>query len=99
MPEMGGYNGKQLEEMTILAAPAGEIGDRFRALVTEALPGVEFTPAPLPDDIVFYREYPRLELSSLPHLGEHGRAAAAALTASGHPAHARVDIVWTPSEE
>ena len=84
------------DEALILAAPPGADGDRFRALVADALPGVEFTPAPLPDDIAFYREYPRMEMSHLPHLGDHARDAAAALAAADHPPHARVDVAWTP---
>ena len=94
-PELTGYSGKKRDELAILAVPAGEVGDRFRTLVAAALPGVEFTPAPLPDDIVFYREFPRLELTDLPQLGEHGRAAAEALAALGHPTHSRIDIAWT----
>ena len=97
-PELAGYSGKKPDELAILAVPDGEIGMRFRNVVSAALPDVEFTPAPLPDDIVFYREYPRLEMSDLPHLGEHARAAAEALAATGHPIHSRVDIAWSPPE-
>jgi serine/threonine protein kinase len=84
------------DEATVLAAPPGPDGDRFRKLVAEALPNVEFTPAPLPDDITFYREYPRLELAGLPQLGPTGREAFAALQAADHPPHARADIPWAP---
>jgi serine/threonine protein kinase len=93
-PELSGYTGKKPDELTILAAPADENGVRLRELVATALPGIEFTGADLPDDIVFYREFPRLELTELPHFGEHGRAAVAALAESEHPIHARVDVAW-----
>lgn len=96
-PELAGYTGKKPDELAILAVPEGEVGDRFRSVVAAALPGVEFTTAPLPDDIVFYREYPRLELAELPHLGEHARMAAELLAGSGHPLHSRIDIAWSPA--
>lgn len=97
-PEITGLPQRDREEAMILAVPPGEDGDRFRKAVAEALPGVEFTPAPLPDDITFYREYPRLELVDLPQLGEHAREAAQQLTATDHPPHARVDIPWAAPE-
>ncbi|MDB5308063.1 MAG: hypothetical protein JWO38_2265 [Gemmataceae bacterium] len=93
-PELTGYVGKRPDEVMILAAPPGEAGDRFRAVVEKALPTVEFNPAPLPDDITFYREYPRLELADLPHLGAHASEAAQQLAAADHPPHARADVPW-----
>ncbi|HEY3789473.1 MAG TPA: tubulin-like doman-containing protein, partial [Urbifossiella sp.] len=96
IPEMIGYSGKQPDELAILAAPAGVEGDRFRSLVAAALPGVEFTPAALPEDIVFYREFPRLEMTDLPQLGEHARTASEAI-GPDHPLHSRIDIPWTPA--
>jgi eukaryotic-like serine/threonine-protein kinase len=95
MPDLPG-GGPKPEEATVLAAPPGPDGDRFREVVADALPGVEFTPAPLPDDITFYREYPRLELAALPQLGQYGREALAALQAAEHPPHARADVPWAP---
>lgn len=96
-PDTTGYAGKQADEVATLAAPPGEAGDRFRAVVKAALPKVEFTAAPLPDDIVFYRECPRLEMTDLPQLGEHARAAAESLVAADHPPHSRIDIAWEPA--
>lgn len=92
-PDLPGSGGVRPEEVTVLAAPPGADGDRFRKVVSEALPGVEFTTAPLPDDIAFYREYPRLELAALPQLGQVGREAQSALGAE-HPPHARADVAW-----
>jgi hypothetical protein len=96
-PDVTGLpGGARPDEALILAVPPGAEGDRFRRLVADALPDAELTVAPLPDDIAFYREYPRLDLAVLPHLGDHGRDAAQQLTAADHPPHARVDIPWQP---
>ena len=95
--DVTGLSGREQDEMTILAAPPGPDGDRFRAVVAEALPTVNFTPAPLPDDIAFYREFPRLELSDLPHLGEHAKEAYHQLISGEHPPHSRTDIAWQPA--
>ncbi|MFO0805905.1 MAG: tubulin-like doman-containing protein [Gemmataceae bacterium] len=96
-PDTIGYKGKTPDEIATLAAPPGEAGNRFRAVVKAALPKVEFTAAPLEDDIVFYRECPQLEMTDLPQLGEHGRAAAESLAAAEHHPHSRIDIVWEPA--
>ena len=85
-------------EINLLGVPPGPAGDRFRELVADVLPGVDFTPAPLPDDIVFYREFPLVELTALPQFGEFAREAYQFLTVSDHPPHARVDVPWQPPE-
>ncbi len=82
-------------EATLLAAPDGPDGDRLRALVEDANPGVDFTPAALPDDVLVYREYPRLPIADLPQLGPAGESAYAAVTATDFPPHARHDVAWT----
>jgi hypothetical protein len=99
IPDVVGLANATPDEMTVLAVPTGVEGDRFRALVEQALPGVEFTPAPLPDDITFYREYPQLDLSDLPQLGELGNSASQALAEADHSPHSRVDINWTRADE
>ncbi|MFO0797235.1 MAG: tubulin-like doman-containing protein [Gemmataceae bacterium] len=95
-PDLPGTGGVRPEEVTVLAAPPGPDGDRFRKVVAEAIPSVEFTAAPLADDIAFYREYPRVELAALPQLGQYGREALALLQSGDHPPHTRGDVVWTP---
>jgi serine/threonine protein kinase len=95
-PELAGQVGPSPEEMVILAAPPSPAGERFRAAVAAAVPDVDLTPAPLPDDISFYREYPRLELSVLPQLGECAREAYHNLSADQLP-HTRVDVQWQPA--
>jgi hypothetical protein len=93
-PDLAGVSGRGRDEVLILSAPAGPDGDRFRGLVAEALPGVELLPAAVADDIAFYREWPHLDLADLPHLGDAGRDAAAAMAAADHPPHSRADIPW-----
>jgi serine/threonine protein kinase len=95
-PELGSQIGVSPEEMVILAAPLGPDGDRFREVAVAAVPGVDLTPAPLPDDITFYREYPQLDLAGLPQLGEYGRDAYHNLSPD-QPPHSRVDIHWQPA--
>jgi hypothetical protein len=85
-------------EVNVLAVPPGPAGDRFRELAEKMLPGSKLIPAPMPDDICFYREYPLLEITDLPQFGEHAREAYHYLTMSDHPPHARVDIPWQPPE-
>jgi serine/threonine protein kinase len=85
-------------EINLLALPQGPAGDRFRELAEQALPGANLVPAPLPDDICFYREFPQLELTDLPQFGEYAREAYQYLGMSDHPPHARVDIPWQPPE-
>jgi hypothetical protein len=58
-----------------------------------ALPGSEITPAALPDDICFYREFPRVPFTNLPQLAGHAREAYLQM-GSDHPPHARVDVPW-----
>jgi hypothetical protein len=85
------------DEMAILAAPPGPGGEMLRKAAAAAIPNADLAPAPLPDDIAFYREYPQLELSSLAQLGEFARDAYQNL-ASDQPPHARVDLAWQPPD-
>jgi hypothetical protein len=93
-PDLTAASGRPQTEAPILAAPAGPDGDRFRAEAEAALPGAELIPAPLPDDIVFVREYPLLPLHDLPHLTGYAREAYEAQLATGDSPHARADIPW-----
>ena len=70
-PELTTRNGSQPDENIILAVPPGPSGDRFRELAGTVLPDAQLIVAPLPDDICFYREFPRLDLADLPQLGEY----------------------------
>ena len=82
-------------EAAVLAVPPGEAGDAVRAMAAEAVPGVGFAAAESDDDVVVYRERPRVPLAELPALGPAGREAyAAQLKSDDTPPHARVDMVW-----
>lgn len=94
-PELRARGGDQYETF-VLGVPPGPAGDELRDLVTNALPGIDVTPAALPDDICFYREVTLLPLTGLPQLNDHGREAYQAMTPGDHPPHARVDIPWQP---
>ncbi|QJW95584.1 tubulin-like doman-containing protein [Frigoriglobus tundricola] len=80
-------------EMVVMGVPPGPDGERLVGLVRTALPDLEMTAAPLPDDICFYREYPQVPLGDLPQLGASAREAYAQM-GNDHPAHARVDVPW-----
>jgi serine/threonine protein kinase len=80
--------------VAILAAPAGPGGDRLRELAVEACPEAEFVPAPLPDDVLIYREYPRVDPAALPQMTGHAREAYDAQLAADQTPHARTDIPW-----
>jgi hypothetical protein len=95
-PELNTRSGSKQDEITILAAPQGSAGERLRELTSEVIPDVVIIPAPLPDDICFYREYPKLDLADLPQLGDYARDAYVQMAAADHPPHSRVDILWQP---
>jgi hypothetical protein len=94
-PQLIPVAGPRPYEMTVLAAPATEDGNRLLDLVHTALPSLELTTSPLPDDICFYREYPQVPLTDLPQLAGHARDAYL-LMGSDHPPHARADVAWSP---
>ncbi len=86
------------DETAILAAPPGPGGDRLRELAAEACPDAQFVPAPLPDGVLIYREYPRVELAALPQMTGHAREAYDAQLAADETPHTRSDIPWPVPE-
>src|SRR5262249_39367614 len=68
-PELAGSRLAPANEFCVLAVPPGPEGEYFRGLVRQALPDRSLVPAASTDDIVFYREVPRLPLAALPQLG------------------------------
>ncbi len=80
-------------ELSLVAAPQGPAGDRFRELARSTLAGAELTCITSPDDIVFYREVPHLSLAELDQLGPLGYEAYRLMASSGHfTPHNRNDI-------
>ncbi len=97
-PDLTSVSGKPQMEATILAAPAGPAGDRFRQTAEALLPGIGFIPAELPDEIAFVREYPLLPLAELPQMAAHARDAYAQQMAADNNPHTRGDVPWAPAE-
>ena len=81
-------------EAAILAAPEGAAGDKLRELMSEANPDTQFIPAALNDDIVLFREWPRVPLANLQQLGDTALAAYQAQLGTEHPPHSRTDVGW-----
>ena len=94
-PALVATSGRTPLEATILALPAGRSADQVRQALEVVTAGVEFIPAPLADDIVLYREYPRLELASLPQLGHYAKDAYARQLNGELSPHTRADVRWT----
>jgi eukaryotic-like serine/threonine-protein kinase len=93
-PEVSGVAGPPPMEAAIFAVPTGSSGAEVRAIMADTCPGIEFIPAPLPDDILIYRECPRVELTALPQLASHAREAYEAQLTADAPPHTRADITW-----
>jgi hypothetical protein len=85
-------------EVRILAAPAGEAGERFRYLAGQALPQVQWLAATSTDELVLYREQPLQDLAELPQAGAAGRGAYDRLCRiDNFTPHSRCDIFdWRP---
>jgi serine/threonine protein kinase len=92
-PDLTTVSGTKPYAINLLGVPPGPAGERFRNLANTAIKNADLTPAPLPDDICFYCEYPQIELADLPQLGEFAREAYQQMTAE-NPPHARVDVSW-----
>lgn len=93
-PDLTTISGAAPVEATVLAAPAGPSGDQLRQFVSQHLEGMNFIPATLDSDVVFYREYPLLEIGALPQLANHARDAYTNRLGTDTPPHARIDIAW-----
>jgi eukaryotic-like serine/threonine-protein kinase len=92
-PELAGVRSSGEGEISILAAPAGPVSERFRELARRALPDVNLVAATVAQDIVFYREVPHLRLSDLEQLGPVGYEAYRQIVAQKNlTPHSRTDI-------
>ena len=86
--------GQDPMEAAVLAAPPGEAGELVRRIAAEACPGIEFIPALNTDDLVIYRECPRVELALLPQMADAPREIYRSQLTSEFPPHTRADILW-----
>lgn len=93
-PELTSISGAAPAETTILALPSDETGEKLKAFFTQNLEGVSFIYAPIETDIVICREYPLLEITSLPQMASHAFDAYAMRIEGDHPPHSRYDIAW-----
>jgi eukaryotic-like serine/threonine-protein kinase len=92
-PELAPGNASLTSELCVLAAPPGPSGDRFRTLMSAALPEVEVLSATAEDDIFFYREASNLPLSELEQLGSVGQDAYRQMSATeDFTPHTRIDV-------
>jgi len=60
---------RQLDEVTVAVLPAGEKGELLRQQTEVALPAARVATSDRTDEIVFYREYAKLDLSDLEQFG------------------------------
>jgi serine/threonine protein kinase len=95
-PELGirySQLGMQPPEVAVLLAPPGEAGERFRALAERALEDADLVVGASPDDIVLYRELPRLALADLLDRAQAGYEAYRHMASVEHfTPHSRSDI-------
>src|SRR5439155_8240220 len=82
-----------LPEFSAIALPPGSATATLRDLATPALTGVTPLFTTSPDDLLVYRECPRLPLAQLPQVGAEAQEAMREITrATGCSPHARADV-------
>ncbi|MGL6074617.1 MAG: tubulin-like doman-containing protein [Fimbriiglobus sp.] len=88
-------SGERPLEFTILALPSSPAAEQVKQLLQAITEGVEYIPANVSDDIIFIREYPRLEIARLPQTAAHAREAFEQQATPENPLVSRGDIRWT----
>jgi serine/threonine protein kinase len=92
-------SGPVASEMSILVVPAGPAGEKIADLTRKALPEVSWVVAPGGEEIIIYREVPRLLLNDLAQFGPVGLEAYRQLTAiERFTPHSRIDITFVPEK-
>ena len=85
--------GTQPDEVCVLAVPAGGPGGRLRELSVKAVAPAQVRVTDSAEDIIFYRELPRVRLAQLPQLGPQAREAYRQLARlDNFTPHARTDV-------
>jgi hypothetical protein len=81
------------KEICVVAVPDGELNNSFQQVARQALPGkvLDFTTSA--EEVLIYREWPQLSLTTLPQLGALAQDAYNQMQQSGQgSAHARGDV-------
>ncbi len=82
------------QEICVLALPEGEYQQTFQQIARQALPGKVLDFVPSSDEVLIYREWPRVPLTALPQLSPHAEDAYTQMLSSGQGTpHTRNDIV------
>jgi hypothetical protein len=82
-----------LPELSAIALPPGQMAATIRDFATRALTGVTPLFTTSPDDLLIYRECPRVPLALLPQVGPEAQEAMGEITrATGCSPHARADV-------
>jgi serine/threonine protein kinase len=92
-PRLAGAVTSESGEICLMVTPETPSGAQVRGLIEGVFPDVRWVAATGSDDLVWYRELPDIELSSLEQLGPLGLEAYQQMSASGHSSpHNRLDI-------
>jgi hypothetical protein len=92
-PDWVGSGPWSREEVVVLGAPGGISGQPVRELAQRALPVAGLATAESRDDVIIFREYPRIPLAAVPHLGPAGSTAYQNLPEANQCSlHARLDV-------
>jgi serine/threonine protein kinase len=96
---LGSRSAPAASEMSILVVPAGPAGEKVADLARKALPEVSWVVAPGGEEIIIYREVPRLPLNDLAQFGPVALEAYRQLTAiERFTPHSRIDITFVPEK-
>jgi hypothetical protein len=97
-PRVEDSDGPASGEVVIATVPNVPQAERFTDLVLEAQPSVKVVSTANPDEVVFYREESRHDLTDLEQLSPVGEDAYGQMVAAEHfPPHTRTDIhEWRP---
>ncbi len=93
-PKLALAGGHAPLEAAILATPDGPSAAILREAASAACAGDPFIAAPLADDIVVWREWPRVPLSALAHFAGAGAEGYRTQSGGDHSPHARIDVPW-----
>jgi hypothetical protein len=87
-------------EVCLLLVPATPAGERLKALAAQAVPHVPWVYAHGGDEIIIYREAPRLAIADLPQLAATAEEAYAQMSAVEHfTPHCRMDIAFDSRQQ